>query len=389
MFDLSNCLISLLFPCVLDTPYSQRLEDNIIGYQDHNPIIAQAYSLMRTVQEVRYYTGEDTMDRLITRLSICETVDEFSSLVEIVLSLPEVSQLRRLHIFYPIPKRSLVCFNHVLGKLQNLQFFKVFDRLNAMLPAHTTKLWLNYFRSPAPASWYKLSNLTQLTELKINGVNLDETDCDQLIQLLGNNQTLGELVISDIRIPPYKIVSLMEIIGNLSRLQRLRLDGLNWEWSWQGIYKCAFVWEPLNKLQALKELTIGQETVLFDFEVVMNIIKQFYQLNSLELIKSCLHDYHIKALMTLLRSRPIMRLRIIRSYFSLAGLYELAREAECDPKLESVFINKCLFREWLPQDADRIPSRRSQEEIEADKQIALRIEYFCPKMKFSDFKFNY
>ena len=380
---------SLCFGLTCHTPHSQRLEDNIIGYQDHNPIIAQAYSLMRTLKGVRYCSC-DTMNRLISSLSISETVDEFSSFVEMMLSSPEVSQLSRLCIYRPIPERSLVCFNHVLGKLQNLNSFEVKATLNAMLPAHSTKLWLHYFRSPAPAVWYKLSNLTQLTGLMISVSTLDETDCDQLIQLLGNNPTLEELTITNSRFPNHKIVSLIEIIGNLSRLQRLRLYDLNWE------YRLS-VWYPLMKLEAIKELTIDQKTVAIDFEYVMNIIQKYSQLNSLDLRRFRLCDCHIKTLMAILKWSPIIILRISLSSFSLKGLYELVHKAERNPKLESVFIRRCLFRGGPFQDADlfeftvrdadlfKFTVRRPREDIEADKQTAFHISHFCPKIKFSDF----
>ena len=134
-----------------------------------------------------------------------------------MLSSPEVSQLSRLYIYRPIPERSLGVFNHLLGTLQNIKHFCVNVNLNAMLPAHCTKLELINFLSPAPAVWYKLSNLTQLTRIEIFWCTLDETDCDQLIQFLGNNPALEKLYIFHTSIPQDKMESLIKIIGNLSR----------------------------------------------------------------------------------------------------------------------------------------------------------------------------
>ena len=96
---------SLCFGLTCHTPHSQRLEDNIIGYQHHNPIIDQAYRLDRTIQYIQYCSGV-TMNRSIGYLSVSENVEEFSSFVEMMLSSPEMSldsRDRHLYIWNPIP----------------------------------------------------------------------------------------------------------------------------------------------------------------------------------------------------------------------------------------------------------------------------------------------
>ena len=54
----------LCFGLGCHTPHSQRLEDGIIEYQHHNPIIAQAYNLKRTVQ-AQHWTDHDTINHFI------------------------------------------------------------------------------------------------------------------------------------------------------------------------------------------------------------------------------------------------------------------------------------------------------------------------------------
>ena len=101
--------------------------------------------------------------------------------------------LMQLSINYPILKRALACFSYLLRALQNIILFIANDRLNVMLSAHSTQLWLKDFDFHVSAVWRKLSNLTQLTRLSVSSSTLDDTDCGQLIQLLGNNPTLEDL----------------------------------------------------------------------------------------------------------------------------------------------------------------------------------------------------
>ena len=302
-----------------------------------------------------------------------------------MLSSPEVSQLSRLYIYRPIPERSLGVFNHLLGTLQNIKHFCVNVNLNAMLPAHCTKLELTRFSSPAV--WYKLSNLTQLTELSICDGDFDETDCEHLIQLLGNNQRLEELIISKIRIHPYKMESLIKIIGNLSRIQSLTINNFMRWWLKidLGKSRSKLILEPLKRLQSLKVLDIDQIWVPIDFNSVMSIIQNFYQLKSLYLRNFRLSESHIANLMTLLRYRPLVVLRLYSSPFSLKGLTKLVSEAGCNPQLESIFIDRCLFIEGLTQATDQFSAtffKRPKEAIEADKQIALDIAQSCAKIRF-------
>ena len=341
---------------------------------------------MRTVQ-VQYWTNHDTMNHFIGYLSVSETVDEFNSFVEIMLSSPEMSQLTYLYIYSPIPERSLVFFNYLLGTLQNIKHFSVNDTLNAMLPAHCTILSLEHFYHHVPAVWYKLSNLTQLTELSICDGDFDETDCEHLIQLLGNNQRLEELIISKIRIHPYKMESLIKIIGNLSRIQSLTINNFMRWWLKidLGKSRSKLILEPLKRLQSLKVLDIDQIWVPIDFNSVMSIIQNFYQLKSLYLRNFRLSESHIANLMTLLRYRPLVVLRLYSSPFSLKGLTKLVSEAGCNPQLESIFIDRCLFIEGLTQATDQFSAtffKRPKEAIEADKQIALDIAQSCAKIRF-------
>ena len=372
----------LCFGLTCYTPYYQRLEDNIMQYQHHNPIIDRIARFFRIIR----YCSNDIINKVLSCECVCES-DEFKIFVEIMLSSPEISELEDLTINCPIPERVLACFNNLLGIRQNLKFFTVNDKLNVMLPAYATKLWLRDFNCHIPAVWYNLSNLTQLTKLIISSGSLDETDCDQLIQFLGNNTTLEDLSIYHVSIPQDKMESLIEIIGNLSRMQRLQLNKIKWDSSWSislGEKRRKLIWEPLKRLQALKDLSIDQKTVTIDFNSVISIVHNFYQLKFLDLRKFRLRDSQMANLMILLRYRPLNVLWLNISSFSLKSLKKLVSEAERNTQLETVFLYRCLFIEGLTQAGDQFnPTfRRPQEVIEADKQAALHIAQSCSKIRF-------
>ena len=331
------------------------------------------------------------MNRFISYLSASETVDELSSFVDVILSSPEMRVLTNMIINYQIPERAIVCFNHILRTLTNIKSFSVGTTLNAMLPAHVTTLWLTDFNFQIPAVWYKLSNLTRLRYLSIFTGTLDETDCDQLIQLLGNNPVLKKLYIGHISIPQDKIESLIKAIGNLSRIGILKLQKIKWECSRTSIplgkRQSAFIWEPLKRLQALKILFIDQESVPIDFNSVMSIVQNFYQLEDLGFERFSLRDFHIANLMALLRYRPILVLRLIKSSFSLKSLKKIVSEAERNPKLKCVVIRRCALEEGVTITGDCLnpTSNRPVEAIEADNQAAMHAIQSSTKIVLSKF----